>query len=435
MPEPAEEPRSRRELQIVVALVLVGIAVRIAYVLITSDHKLAGDEIEYDIQGRFFADGHPWWSTTPFGIAHATTWKAPGYPLWVGAWYALLGPDPDRLLIVQAVLSGATIVLTWMLGRRLFGSPTGLIAAGIVALYPLAWQYDVRLFPEGLATLLLLGVLLLVIERPPSLRRAGAVGAVVGIGVLVRPTSAFVLAAVLVCFVLAGGLRRGLALTAATTLVAVLVVAPWTYRNHRVDGGFTPVSVQDAALYGTFNDEAAGDPVSPYAWRPVPAGYGGIIKRHRPEHELRSDLLDRGYDYIAAHPASVPQAFFWNGLSRLWDVRRPSRALAEVPFEGRTRSLTIAGLAAYYVLLPLALLGLWMLRRRRTVVLPLLALAAAASIVFTVASGTRYRATLEPVIALMAAAAVASLYRRRRPEAQSGAGVTPDVAVRPSPRT
>ena len=51
--------------------------------------------------------------------------------------------------------------------------------------------------------------------------------------------------------------------------------------------------------------------------------------------EVHSKLINLGLDYIKDHPASLLEAFYWNGLSRLWDIRRPSNALAEVPFEGR----------------------------------------------------------------------------------------------------
>ena len=45
--------------------------------------------------------------------------------------------------------------------------------------------------------------------------------------------------------------------------------------------------------------------------------------------------------------------------------------------------------------------------------IPLLAMALAASIVFTVASATRYRAPLEPLLAILAVAAVAPAARAR----------------------
>jgi hypothetical protein len=161
-------------------------------------------------------------------------------------------------------------------------------------------------------------------------------------------------------------------------------------------------------LYGTFNSTSANDPVFPYAWRDDPPNVRRLLDpRHPlPDVTLRSRLIHAGVSYISAHPASVFEAFFWNGLSRLWDIRRRSRSLAEVPFEGRSRLVTNLGLDVYDVLLPLALVGLWRLRRRRALVWGVLALALAASVVFTVDSGTRYRAPLEPLIVVLACVGV-----------------------------
>ena len=199
-------------------------------------------------------------------------------------------------------------------------------------------------------------------------------------------------------------------------LVAVLVIAPWTVRNAIVLHGFVPISLQDAALYGTFNATSAHDPVFPYAWRREPPSAAALFDPHHPlpDVTLRAKLIHLGESYISAHPESVPAAFFWNGLSRLWDIRRRSRALAEVPFEGRSRLVTNLGLDAYVLLLPLALLGLWRARRRRSLVLGVLAIALGASIVFTVDAGTRYRATLEPLIAILACAGVLGAGAPRR---------------------
>jgi hypothetical protein len=185
-------------------------------------------------------------------------------------------------------------------------------------------------------------------------------------------------------------------------------VTPWTVRNEIQLHGFIPVSVSDAALYGTFNSEAAHDPVFPYAWRPDPPNVASLFDSKHPlsEVELRSRLIHAAVSYIQAHPTSVLAAFYWNGLSRLWDVRHRSRSLDEVSFEGRSRWLTNVGLDIYDVLLPLALIGLWRARRRRALVVGVLAMALGASIVFTADSGTRYRATLEPLIAILACAGV-----------------------------
>ena len=390
------------------AAVVLGLAIRLSYVLLTRHYRLAGDAPEYDLEGLLIAHGHWFWTPAPYGILHAGAWKAPGYPAWVGLWYALLGHHPLAVRLVQVLLGPVTIVLTWQLGRRMFSPRVGLVAAFVVAVYPLAWQFEELLYSESLATPLTVGALILILTGVPSARRAAAAGVVTGLALLVRPSSEFVLLGALVCWSVSVGWRRGIPLTLLAAALAVLVVAPWTIRNAVVLHGFVPVSLQDAALYGTFNAQAAHDPVFPYAWRKEPPDVTALFDPRHPLSDvtLRARLIQAGTTYIEHHPASVPAAFFWNGLSRLWDVRRQSRALVDVPFEGRSRLVSQIGLDMYYVLLPLALVGLYRARRQRAMVLGVLAFALGASIVFTVEAGTRYRAPLEPLIATLACVGV-----------------------------
>jgi 4-amino-4-deoxy-L-arabinose transferase-like glycosyltransferase len=398
----------RREAYLLAGAVALGLAVRLAYVLATHHIKLAGDEIEYDSEGWLIAQGHWFYTTLPYGIVHAGAWKPPGYPLWVGFWYALVGHHPFAVRLAQVPLGAITILLSWVLSRRLFGRRTATVAAFAVALYPLAFQYEELLYSESLATPLTLAVLILVLTGKPTWRRGLGCGALLGILLLVRSSQVFLLLGALVAWSIALGWRRGAGLTALAALAAVIVIAPWTIRNEVVLHGFLPISLDDAAAYGTFNAQAAHDPVWPYAWRPDPPDVAKLFDRRHPltDIELHAKLIHAAESYIEAHPSSLIEAFFWNGLTRLWDIRGRRYSLAEVPFEGRSRLLTNIGLDAYDVLLPLALLGLWRARRRRSLVGGVLAIALGASIVFTADSGTRYRAPLEPMIAVLACAGV-----------------------------
>jgi hypothetical protein len=415
-----------RELAVVAALALLGLAIRLVFVLVTKDHTLVGDEIEYDVQGRFIEAGKWFWSTTPFGDPHPSIWKAPGYPLFVGVGYALLGADPDRVLALQAFLGPLTIVLTWMLARRLFGPIVAVASAALVAVYPFAWQFEVRLFAESLAIPLTLVFLLVVLERPATTARAAGIGALFAAMVLIRPSAVYLLPGVAIAWLLAAGLRRGALLTGITVVVACLLVAPWTIRNHHVSGDFVPISSQDQALYGVFNDDAANDPERPWGWRLRTTRDRDLLsgRRKLSDAELRRTLRDRSIDYIKQHPASVPKAFFWNGITRLWDVRRPHHILEEVTATGRSRTLTKVGMVMYYVLLPLAALGLWLARRRLALVLPLMAIALSASVVFIADAATRYRAPFEPLIVILAVFAVRQLVAREYPWRAGRAGPT-----------
>lgn len=397
-----------RERWLLAAAIALGVGVRLAYVLATRHYRLAGDAPEYDAEGWLIAQGHWFWTRLPYGILHAGAWKPPGYPAWVGLWYALLGHHPLAVRLAQIPLGAVTIGLSWLLARRLFGSRVAAVAAFVVALYPLAWQYEGLLYSESLATPLTLAVLIVIFTRAPSRGRAALCGLLLGLELLVRASGVFLIPGLLVVWSLQVGWRRGIGLSALAVVVSALVLAPWTVRNAIVMHGFLPVAMDDAALYGTFNAQAAHDPVWPYAWRKDPPSVAGLLnpKHPLPDVKLHSRLVHSALSYISAHPESVPEAFFWNGISRLWDIRQRWHSLAEVRFEGRSRLVTNLGLDAYDVLAPLALVGLWRARRRRALVLGVLAIGLGASVVFTGDSGTRYRATLEPLIAVLAGAGV-----------------------------
>ena len=413
----------RRELMLLVVAIALGLLLRLAYVLATYDHTLAGDEPEYYLEGLRATQGHWFWTDRPFGVEHAGMWKAPGYPVWVSLVYLVLGVGIGKLLVVQTVLLGPLVIfLLWLLARRLFDSRVALASAFVGAVYPHMWQWEGRIYPEALALPLGLLLLVLVIERPATVRRAAAVGVVMAASLYVRPTAFFLFAGVLVAWWMAAGLRRGSLLFGLALVVAALCIVPWTARNARVADDFIPLSMQDSAAYGTFNDDAANDPRSPYAWRVYTTREAKLFAGPPiPDGELREELLRRTRDYIEAHPDALPKAFFWNGLSRTWDVRRPKYALDEVNFEGRDRTVSGFGLLFYYVLLVAALIALWRLRARRTLVLPVAAMALGASVVFTTAAATRYRLPLEPMIVVLGCAVLTGRVPKLRREAAGAA--------------
>src|SRR3954469_490877 len=107
---------TRRDAKLLAAILLLGFAVRLAFVLATHGHVLAGDEIEYDTEGRFIAHGKWFWTFAPTHVAHAGMWKPPVYPVFVGVLYKVLGAHADRVLLVQTLIGPVTIALTWLLG-------------------------------------------------------------------------------------------------------------------------------------------------------------------------------------------------------------------------------------------------------------------------------------------------------------------------------
>jgi 4-amino-4-deoxy-L-arabinose transferase-like glycosyltransferase len=406
----------RQELRWLAGAIVLGLVVRVAYVLLIRNDPIVNDEVYYDTVGKLAQDGKWLWGTAPYGVPHPTFWKTPGYPLFVGAVYTVLGAGPTKLELVQALLSPATIVLTWLLARRLFADPRVAIASAlVVAVYPFAWLWTVLMFPEAIAIPAVLAMLVVGLEREPTLKRAALLGLLAGVTLMIRSNSFVFVIGVLAGWLVAIGPRRALPLAAVTAGIAALCLVPWTIRNYDLSDKIVPLSVQDGAISGVFNDDAAHDEQYPWAWRPVPKRDVDIWTQPRSDGALLTDLRSRAFDYIADHPESVPKSIFWNGVTRLWDLRRPSHVVEEIDFEGGRRSVKGAGLAMYWLMLPFALLGLWRLRRRRELFTALVTIIVVSTVLGAAASGSRYRATFEPVIVILAMSVIVEALARRRP--------------------
>jgi 4-amino-4-deoxy-L-arabinose transferase-like glycosyltransferase len=289
-----------------------------------------------------------------------------------------------------------------------------IATAFAVAIFPLSWEYIGLLYPEAMAIPAGLVALNLFLDRPPTTKLVVATGAAIAVAMLIRPNMFFLFAGALAAWWIAAGPRRAFVSLAIGVGTTLLIIAPWTIRNLSAADGFVPISIQDAAVYGTFNDDAANDPDAPYEWRAFIEPMPEVFSRpDSSDAEVRRELIGEATDYISDHPFAVVEAFYWNGMVRFWDVRRPANAVDDAKAGGQSKTVAIPGLVLYWAALALALWCLWKMRRRIALVVPLLLIALAASITVIPDASTRYRAPLEPVIVMLACAAVLA-----RPESQ-----------------
>ena len=405
-------PPGKRERRLLLLILAAGLFARLIYLGLMSSIPLTGDAPGFHHSGTLFSEGKFFWGDLPWGEDHISAWKAPGYWLWLGVIYSVFGPVWQMAALVQLIVCGtAVILLTWLLARRLFNCWIAIAAAAIAAVYPTMVQFEEMLFVEAVVLPMTLLLALLVLTGEQTTRRLIGIGAMLGALMLLRPSSFYLLPGLLAVWWIRGGFVQAIRTTAIAVACMIVVIVPWTIRNAIVFDDFIPISMQDMAIAGTFNDESANHPDFPYAWLPETERDRDVLNppsgETPTEPEIRDELIERGRDYIAEHPDAVPKAIFWNGITRLWDVRRPSNVLHDAPLEGRRRSVASVGLAMYYVLVPLAILGLWRLRRsHRGFVAFFILTAFAAIFVFSIAATTRYRVPFEPFIVMLAVAGV-----------------------------
>ncbi len=169
--------------------------------------------------------------------------RTPGYPLFLALVFGMAGISVVAIAAAQSILHALTGVMVLRLGEKEFGSiRIGVIGALIWMVAPVPSVFSGILLSEIVFTSLFL--LLLWCLSAPSLRRAAIGGAVLGAGIMVRPIAVLLWPAMLPALVWGSNGRRALAKCALFSATLAAVVAPWIYRNVVTFGKPTLAAVQ-----------------------------------------------------------------------------------------------------------------------------------------------------------------------------------------------
>ena len=190
---------------------------------------------------------------------------SPGAPLlYAASFYATAGAREGTARIVELLLGLATIVVVYLLGRRIACRPAGLLAAFAVAVYPPFIHSVGALYSEPPAMFTLPAAVLAFLwasdglGEGPSRARWLLPGLLFGLTALIRPEYFLVGIAFAVLALIrisrARGWKPGLASAALLVVALLLPIVPWAIRNQVVLHRTVPISTGGGkALYvGTF---------------------------------------------------------------------------------------------------------------------------------------------------------------------------------------
>jgi 4-amino-4-deoxy-L-arabinose transferase-like glycosyltransferase len=414
----------------VAGAIVLGLALRLGFGLgYWVGRPLTLDEHEYLLLAHNLAGGRGFSYASPESgqVEGRHVGRAPLYPAFLAA-LALAVPGsavradrlptsvPAEVKVAQALL-GCGIV--WLVGRwaaRAVGDgPDGERAAGAAALLaavypPLVWIGSYALSESLYAVLALLAAWLVDravqasggvaagrrAARPAAL--ALAAGIVSGLATLTRP-AILVFLALAACWLIA---RRRPSLAAALVLGSILVVGPWTARNHAAYGRFVLVASEGGVTFWTGNNRLA-------------RGEGDLAAN--PGMKQAALAIER------AHPGATPEdlegAFYRAAVDDIrdgpatWFALLGRKAFYTVVPIGPSYMLhswryLVASVASYLLLLPVAAAGAWRLRRRPAQPAALWLLAASSVLVCLVFfPQERFRIpVIDPVMVVCAAACV-----------------------------
>jgi hypothetical protein len=203
--------------------------------------RLTADEPGYDRLARGLLDGRGFiWPG-----------RVPLYPLWIAALHRVTGFSYARAIYYQCILGALAVALTFVLGRQVFGTAAGLIAAFGAAVDIVLITQSVRFLSEILFTpaVIVLAISFTHALASPSIRRFGWVGFWIGVANLIRPTFvAFPLGAALVVGVMYRS-RRSAVWLGVVAVVSCVVVLPWMVHNYMRYGAVYPLATSNAILW------------------------------------------------------------------------------------------------------------------------------------------------------------------------------------------
>jgi 4-amino-4-deoxy-L-arabinose transferase-like glycosyltransferase len=420
-----------------------------------TEGTLRGDAFFYHWQGRALAEGHGYIDPGAWRFLDVFTPSAahpPGYSTFLGVW-SWFGVDSiTGHRLVSSLLGVGTVVIIGVLARRLAGDRAGLLAAGLAAVYPMLWINDGMLLSESLASLSTALFLLLAyrFRDQPGYGAAALLGASIGLCALSRTEVVLLFPAVAVPFALLvrekpWPTRIGMA--GVCCVVGGLVLAPWALFNlGRFEEPVTMTSGTGAALSAGACDEVWEGPLLGYYAAcfdtPFPGAdpeLAAALDADPDNRELRAEYAatvdeserdvapnEEAQAYYREHKSRIPVVVAAR-VARVWGLWSPQQLVdLDADVENRGRAASWAAQLMYYVLLPFGVLGVVALWRRRQSVLPVLALAGVVTFAAVITFGvTRYRATFEPALVLVAAIGVDALLRRwavsrRQPAREAG---------------
>jgi 4-amino-4-deoxy-L-arabinose transferase-like glycosyltransferase len=303
-------------------VLIISALLKIALAVVFADLEPRYDETEYLQFGQAIREGEP-----------PRSWRAPGYQWFVAAGLSAAGGSPVGVRLLQVVLSVATALVAYRLGRRLWGETAGFAAGGFLAFYPSGVAFSHLLWSEVLYGFLGLFAFerLLAADRNGSARAAVAAGLLLGAAALTRSLG---LALTVVSVIWLAGRGRGtLRLAALTAAAAIVVVAPWSLRASLHAG--RPVVVD---VNGAFNVWSGNNEYIPAEaqgiWSvglPLRNGLNPAFDRYPVDAAWRAEVLAR-MEESGVRDQLGPDGAAWYRDEALRNLREdPGAALGRVP--------------------------------------------------------------------------------------------------------
>ncbi len=308
--------------------------------------RLDDDASQYDLLGRNLANHHGF-SLSSVPPYEPTMLREPGYPIFLAILYRLFGHSLVIVQLFQILIFAAACALTVLLAYNIFGNKAANWAGLLTALSPALANYPSYMLSETVVTFFVCLLVFLLTIAAQSQKKIWFLlsGAVFGITILAKVTVLlFVVVAAIGIFLLKVNPFKDFKKSALELLIFVLpvllIIAPWSYRNHHLFGTYQLSLRGGAALWqisqklddspkemleeATFNfSEYLGNVLFPNL---VQNPRDFILEGTKKVFEKEAELQARGFS-----AAEIDKLMRTEALSKI--ASRPFKFLTYIPIE------------------------------------------------------------------------------------------------------
>ncbi len=230
-----------------------------------------------------------------------------GYPVVLGVFYKLFGVSTAVAYGLHLALHLATILLLYLIGKRLFGEGPGLLAAFLFSIYPIS-IYSIKLITDENLFLSIWYAGLYLLIRDISGRRIPFAplwyGIIFGYAAMTRTHVIFMPLVVALAYLLVKrSWRKIITAFIITALAMQLVNLPWILRNYHVWKTFVPYTLNGRGIYSAVNSTS------------TPEG-GQVPERGQPGYSEELEAAVKSENILSVHRIS-------NHLMTRWIIEHP----------------------------------------------------------------------------------------------------------------
>ena len=397
----------------------VALALRSAWVLaVDRDGFPFNDSLFYHTTAISLSHGDGY---VPLTGGPTARWP-PGFSTILGGLYWVFGTNPLAGELFNALIGAVTVVLLMLVVEHTVDRGTAIVAGGMLAVLPGSIMWTDVLVSETLYTAVFVAAVLLIVRARPTWPWFLAIGAVVGLGALVRGEALTWLLLPIAMWWHRVPWRQTARAMAAAVVALVVVLAPWTIRNAVVMDAFVPVATNASqTLWSGHNAQATGAQVYP------PDDYYDRFDQTAPALELESSkaLRNDAVEYMVTHPLRelelIPLKIIHlnRGDSYILDWVNAPRTGHSPPISAiDAERIGVIADFGYFALLTLTVLGAVILGRRfwgspigRVIATSLFTALVLYGFVYY--GNYRYRVPYEPLMVIVAATVVTRVFRGR----------------------